>query len=303
MLPLLLPWIITSLVIVAIILSFWKKWRFSALLIVVAVIVNWWSECIPFRLWSISEKSGPRNIRVLTLNFSGTKKKTGEEIEKLVNIVGETLPDVIYISEFCEPNKSLIDKYFIKEYPYTHYELFHGYYSKYPLIERKMPRIDITPKGDVITCQTVIGKYTLAFWGCHLPSNNYTIDSKYITPDSIKNHSTLIQYVSDINLAYSKRINEVEDIAHDICQQDMPAIVLGDMNDVGGSETINLFESKGLKDAWWEGGFGYGATIHKPLPYRIDHILYSKQLKLNRVKVISSEGLSDHDAIFAEFSY
>ena len=112
-----------------------------------------------------------------------------------------------------------------------------------------------------------------------------------------------MQYFKDVNHAYSKRIKEAGEIAREVSQLEKPVIVLGDMNDVGGSKTIRQIESVGLKDAWWEGGFGYGATIHKPLPYRIDHILYSKQLKLNRVKVISSEGLSDHDAIFAEFSY
>lgn len=303
MLPLLLPWVAIVLVLAALILSLCKKWRIGALLLVLAIVVNWWSECIPFRLWPLCEKSGPRRICVLTFNISATKKKIGEKVEKLINIVGETSPDIIYLSELCEPNKSLIDTLFIKDYPYTLYELYHGYYCKYPLSEREMSRKDNAPKGDVITCQTVLGNDTIVLWGCHLPSNNYTVESKYITPDSINSYNSFVQYVRDIDHAYSKRINEVEDIAYDICQQNKPVIVLGDMNDVGGSKTIRLFESAGLKDAWWEGGSGYGATIHKPLPYRIDHILYSNHLKLNKVKVISSEELSDHDAVFAELSF
>ena len=101
----------------------------------------------------------------------------------------------------------------------------------------------------------------------------------------------------------AQRAKGAEVLTCDVSQTKKPIIVLGDMNDVGGSKTIRLIKSSGLKDAWWEGGFGYGATIHKPLPYRIDHIFYSNELKLNRVKVVSSEGLSDHDAVFAEFSY
>ena len=76
---------------------------------------------------------------------------------------------------------------------------------------------------------------------------------------------------------------------------------MGDFNDVGGSGCIRQLESIGLKDAWWEGGIGYGATIHHPLPYRIDHILYSGGLELRKVKVINSDSMSDHDALYAEF--
>ena len=76
---------------------------------------------------------------------------------------------------------------------------------------------------------------------------------------------------------------------------------MGDFNDVYGSPVMDFFEDAGLKNAWWEGGFGYGATFHNPLPYRIDHILYSNYLNLKGIKKISAEGLSDHDALVADF--
>lgn len=41
--------------------------------------------------------------------------------------------------------------------------------------------------------------------------------------------------------------------------------------------------------------------IHKPLPYRIDHIMFSEQFKLQKIEIVSSEGLSDYDALYAEF--
>ena len=75
---------------------------------------------------------------------------------------------------------------------------------------------------------------------------------------------------------------------------------MGDFNDVGGSKALRTLENAGLRDAWWEGGLGYGATIHKPLPYRIDHFMYSSELNIRNIKVISSNGLSDHDALYVE---
>ena len=47
MLPLLFPWILVVLLIIAIILSFGKKWKLVAVLLVLAAILNWWAECIP----------------------------------------------------------------------------------------------------------------------------------------------------------------------------------------------------------------------------------------------------------------
>ena len=155
---------------------------------------------------------------------------------------------------------------------------------------------------NVLKCLVVKEKDTIALYGCHLASNNYTKELQYITPDSIKSYSTLTQYFNNIERAYQKRIRMAEAITCDASKMNNRIIVLGDMNDVGGSKTIKLLENSGLKDAWWEGGFGYGSTIHKPLPYRIDHILFSSQLRLNNVKVLSSDGVSDHDALFSGFN-
>lgn len=303
MLPLLLPWIVIALVIAALILSFCKKWRIGTLIIVFSVIVNWWCECIPFRLWPQCENAGPRSISVLTFNINGTKENIDERSEKLVKLIRKNSSDIIYISELGVNKKPFLDSLLTKDYIYTLFGNSHGFYSKYPLLKGKISGKDDFVTIDVVKCLSVVGEDTITLWGCHFASNNYTVESKYITPDSINSYGTFIQYVDDIKLAYSKRIKGAEIITGDECNMENPIVVLGDMNDVGGSKTIRLLEDLGLKDAWWEGGFGYGATIHKPSPYRIDHILHSKQLKLNNVKVVSSEGLSDHDAVFAEFSY
>lgn len=303
MLPLLLPWIAIALVLAAFILLLCKKWRIGVLLIVLAIVVNWWSECIPFRLWPICEKAGFRSISVFAFNINTTSGYISEKVNKLVCIIEKNNPDVIYFSELSTPNRLFLDTSLSKDYPYTLFGHFHVFYSKYPLVERMMSGKEDILNGDVIKCQTIVGNDTIAFRGCHLASNNYTVESKYITPDSINSCNAFIQYVNDINLASSQREKEVDELAREVSQMKKPVIVLGDMNDVGGSKSIRQLEKSGLKDAWWEGGFGYGATIHKPLPYRIDHILYSSHFKLNNVRVISSKGLSDHDAVFAEFSY
>lgn len=71
--------------------------------------------------------------------------------------------------------------------------------------------------------------------------------------------------------------------------------------DVGGSPALRAFKAARFHDAWWKGGLGYGATIHYLLPYRIDHIMYNDKLTLKSIRKIDAKGLSDHDALVAEF--
>ena len=57
---------VVVLLIIAIILSFGKKWKLVAVLLVLAAILNWWAECIPLRLWQINENGNDRTVKVMS---------------------------------------------------------------------------------------------------------------------------------------------------------------------------------------------------------------------------------------------
>jgi endonuclease/exonuclease/phosphatase (EEP) superfamily protein YafD len=78
---------------------------------------------------------------------------------------------------------------------------------------------------------------------------------------------------------------------------------MGDMNDVPGTTTVRKIKFAGLKDAWWQGGCGYGSTYHDGwIKLRIDYVFYDdQQLKLKYVDVIGEKEWSDHRAIIAGF--
>ena len=126
-----------------------------------------------------------------------------------------------------------------------------------------------------------LGNDTLTLIGCHFSSSNH-----------------------HIRKGYQKREKEADAIYESIKDEKYPVIVMGDLNDISGSYTLNKIKKAGLSNAWWEGGFGYGTTFHnKWLRLRLDHILYPKdKLKLESVKVIDSN-LSDHNALIANFSF
>ncbi len=303
MLPLLFPWLIMAIIIVAIVFAFRRKWKIVFLLLLFATLVNSWVECIPYRFCYLHEEENANTIKLLTFNINGNKESIYDKASKISHLIVQESPDIVFLAELSNENKVILDTFLVKHYPYYRLSDWHCFFSKYPLSERIELDNNLNDALGVLKYKVEIADDTIVLYGCHFASNNYSADAEYITPDSINSKNKLLQYISDIELAYSIREKEAKILCDDISKKSEKIVVLGDLNDVGGSISVRLIENQGLKDAWWEGGFGYGATIHKPLPYRIDHILYSGQFKLNRVKVVNSDGLSDHDAVFAEFSY
>ena len=82
---------------------------------------------------------------------------------------------------------------------------------------------------------------------------------------------------------------------------DTPVIIAGDFNDWSGSYCMNTIGNRFYKDAWWEGGLGFGITYDGwHLKLRLDHILFSHHFKLENVYVEKSD-FSDHRPLVADF--
>lgn len=120
---------------------------------------------------------------------------------------------------------------------------------------------------------------TITIFGCHLSSSR-----------------------KDIWGGYQNRKKEADANYKAYIREKRPIIVMGDLNDLSCTPPVKRIEEAGLKDAWWEGGCGYGATYHDGwLRLRVDHILYDDEgLELVGVKVIDND-LSDHNALIARF--
>lgn len=134
----------------------------------------------------------------------------------------------------------------------------------------------------------------------HLSSNNYSRTKDNLTPDEVKSASGIKAYFE--NFSYATELREMEaDTVITHCKDAERVVIMGDLNEVSGGSSMRMFAGAGYKDVWSKGGFGYGATIHHPLPYRIDLVLYNSGLKLKGIKKIDAEGISDHDALVAVF--
>lgn len=297
-----LPWILLALILLTFVFLYRKKWLLCIGTLIIVLLLNNWTECVPLRLWKLSGGSEGKCIRVMSFNIDGSSEDILTRLPEIINFIQRYKPDVIFIAEYPELyyNKAdtLLKKYF--KYSTQRDGSGHYFFSKYPISAQKWFS-EGEEKFGVYRCTVYVDKDSIILYGCHFASNNYTEKKKYITPDSIRDGEDVMTYYRNIQLAYRQREEESFLIVDDIKDKEVPVVVMGDFNDVGGSATVKALEGDGLKDAWWEGGFGYGATIHKPLPYRIDHIMYSSGIELRKIDVISSEGLSDHDALYAEF--
>lgn len=304
-----LPLFIIFLFVVAFALVCFKRWRGTIVVLGLSLICNWYGET--FALHPFSSCSSPteeNEVKVMTFNVHGPGESFDLRLNGISEIVKKENPDVLFISEMFTPCKHYdvkLDSLLRARFPYSTYEgktqWGNVFYSKFPIDTVEIIGISIGKSQPLATIDVNGRKFS--FMGCHLSSNNYVDSKTKLEVDSISSKVEAKQYFQTIEKGYRSRRQDIDSISLHLADRDKRnLIVLGDMNDVGGSYTIRTLKSFGLQDAWWKGGCGFGGT-RKVLgfPFRIDHILYGEGFELKDVRVIETNGLSDHNAMVASF--
>lgn len=269
-----------------------------ALLLVVCYL-NWKYEVIAFHPFS---GDGQAELKVMTWNVhcsNGADKTRQCAIAEL--ILKEDI-DFVLLNEYNQDSCMVIDSLLKMRYLYTierksHQKSGDIFYSKRTVSNSGRLK---TPKKvkhiKTINATIASGSDSVQIYGVHFASNHY--DEGIIRAEEIKEFSSYRRYKE----AQKERSRQTYWIKEDVLKSKHPVIVMGDMNDFNCSAPLDTLASYGLMDAWWKGGLGYGATFHDGwLKLRIDHILHSKELKLESIKVIETD-LSDHNPLVAGFS-
>lgn len=322
------PWILLLILVAAIGAFAFKKWKVAVPLLLVVLIGNWYFETLPLNVvgWlspsrlmagsqRMNETSGCLKVMSFNCNLSRNHADIKQRRKAVAKFIRQQDADIVFLAEnFILKNDSVWQELQCN-YPYhsqTKRAVGNCIYSKYPILSDTTYREK--GKGYGITfCQINHLGQSIDVYGVHLSSNNYNEHREYITPDSVGTREQARSYLRQIVAAAGQRENEARIIVE--CMQEgsvspmhsaaksshVPTIVMGDFNDVSGSPTIKILQSAGLTDAWWEGGFGYGATIHHPLPFRIDHIMHNSALELLDIQKINCNSMSDHDALVGIF--
>lgn len=266
-----------------------RRWVISGLLLCIIVALNAYTECFASGCVNKDTKS---DIKVMCFNVHLLNDSSEMRACCISKIIVEEDPDFVFMTEYYGSSSDTLLNAMLARYPYHETsnrwdnncgDVFFSRWSidtteniKTKLSYGSMYRVQLSQETD-----------TLAIYCCHLSSNLFDFSSnKY---DSLQK-------------GYEERAKEADILYDALTHEKYPAIVMGDMNDISGSYTLRRIESAGLTDAWWKGGFGYGATYHDHgLRLRLDHILYDEdRLTLTDVKVIDTDA-SDHNALVGGF--
>lgn len=241
----------------------------------------------------------------MTWNVHCSRGADSTRQRKIAELILTENADFVQLNEYNQDSCKVIDSLLKTIYPYTEEYQSHIlcgdiFYSKRVMSNSGHVYIPIRGKAiQTIKATLAIEDDSVQIFGVHMASNRYDDKTEEDENDSdIKGKNVFERYKD----GQEARCFQAEWTKMEIMKSKHPVIVMGDMNDFNQSKPLDILTSCGLRDSWWEGGNGYGQTFHKGwMRLRIDFILHSEKLNLQKIKVVTTN-LSDHNPIIAGFS-
>lgn len=309
------PYLIIFLFLVAVAAACFKRWYVSGISLLLCLILNLWTESIPLHI--LPTNANEKTLRIMSFNIDGSSVETSAHAKGLADVILKEDADVVCLEEWdterCEGVKAALMKY----YPHFAYKSnmwgaqSNAIFSKYALenvhsvwvdtlaVEGKRlldaKKIDrdlcLYLERIIIAADVMVDEKPLRILACHFASNRFSSDGYSL--DRLE--------AGGIQREVEARY--VREIVDSCVQKKLPVVVCGDMNDFSGSKTLRIMQKDGvLHDAWWERGFGLGATYHGHgvMHFRLDHILHTDDIKLIDIRVVNQK-YSDHEALAGIF--
>jgi endonuclease/exonuclease/phosphatase family metal-dependent hydrolase len=172
-------------------------------------------------------------------------------------------------------------------------------------------RFPIINKGTIIFRENIynnaciysdikVGKDTVRIYNIHLQSIHFVNDDYHFMENIAKEKeqkqlSGSQQIFRKLKTAFPKRAHQADLVAKHMKECPYPVLLCGDFNDPPTSYSYRtLFNSRKMKDAFVESGWGLGRTYTGAFPaFRIDYILHDEKFNSYHYGKIK-EKLSDH---------
>ena len=305
------------------------KW----ILLFAAIIAVWRINSF-YEFFALNSKNGQQNeeegFRVMTYNVNATLGDEDVEMVKsgLLKEIHIQSPDILCLQELSlraiKAVKPALDSLFIYKDSITVTKKSSRYliFSKKPV--RNIKRFSFVTQIDTLGLNTfkdaikpfkfgmpvysaeieIVPDKWITFVAVHLRSSAYSTARRSMDEDASWADGLPLYYE---NYTIGKKIRnyEADNLRLHLRAlegEDTPVIIAGDFNDWSGSYCMNTIREGKYKDAWWEGGFGFGITYDGwHLKLRLDHILYSHHFRLDNVYVEKSD-FSDHRPLVADFT-
>lgn len=156
----------------------------------------------------------------------------------------------------------------------SHVDVTERFFSRYPIAD--VTEVGVVENGDAWVHRVRVvpsAGDTLSVYCCHLP---HEVD---------------------------ERVRIVRALGAAMGGSPERTVVAGDMNSLVLSRPMLMMHELGLGNAWDEVGSGRSATFYLyGIGIRIDHIWHSPDLRPVAARVVPASGLSDHNALLAEFA-
>jgi vancomycin resistance protein VanJ len=291
------------LVALALSLTLGWLWRLVALVgvAIIAILVMGLTIGTP--------ETGSVHLRLMTYNIKSyrvderpdTYERIADEIRRHSPDV-QVLQDAQYFSDGNQPTPEPLQRLWTGWY--VHKADQYVVASRYPLRDCRLLRIGDEGLGsNYLRCTVVVGDQLIDLATVH-----------FLSPRDGLNAARYerLEGIDDWQANFALRLGQALDMARDLPrlrQQDsmgrpVPLIVAGDLNAPESSPVVQALIATGLRDAWSRAATGYGYTYgHWLRPHinllRIDHILVSPQLAVERAQVGGAEG-SEHLPVIAD---
>lgn len=308
-----------------------RKKRFYLLVVIVLVIVilNNHFKIIALNLGK-DRSQEITSFSIMTFNVDATKASrfTSDFQERLLELIRQENPDVLCFQELSFENLDIIKAQLDSIYGpcfiragvdqswrlrfYSHFPLrnFTKYHCQGDIVtkdftedEREEIELEQKQTGVMSAELEVMPGHWVTLFSGHLRSSAYST-ARLSMEDDASWFDGMTLYKRNYEIGKRIRDYEAKNVKmfiNNACSDGKPVIVAGDLNDWCGSDCLNILMGNDLKDAWWEGGNGFGWTYFGwHLRLRLDHILYSDELELVDVKVVDAN-LSDHKPLMARF--
>lgn len=284
-------------------LRYSKKLFIAGFLLAILLIINHHFQLCTFNPFGASTE---KSLRIMTWNIHVTDLAFKDKQTDIANEIIKQDADIVLINEFSLDVATQLHSQLQEKYPYmaeSFGKVLGGdiLYSRFPIDNcQRLETPTLHPLAYEFRLK--VNEKPIRIVGCHLSSNNYDKDGQQYKPKIENKFLDFPNYYANYRESKKIRTRQTELIRDCILSEDLPTIVMGDMNDFSGTSPLNTLQKAGLKDAWWEGGNGFGITFHEDwMHFRLDHILYDSHWNLISVKVVDSD-LSDHKPLVAEFS-
>ena len=261
-----------------------KGWRTAFLLLLIGSLV-WLRHYIPNPFSRVGASENTLTLVSWNVNLFGGGFQNYRNLAPAVALIKQQDPDIICLQERPHTNVMHWDsiRAAFNDYPYyvkntREDEVLNlVIFSRYPLSNPEDHYFADT-YNKFMQVDVQIGPHTLRLFNIHLQTTGIGEDNNLIKNAKKRNH-------------------QAQELARCITESPHPIIVCGDFNDIRSSYAYRTI-AKHLNDcaegvAQWQGTY---------TPFlKIDHILCSKEIKLQNYEVVSND-ISDHKLQISQFS-